>query len=452
MMNPENQGQCLISTPPLQQLSTMLNIYNTQYPFDPNMHVPNVLGAPTQFPSQRLVQQRLPAVSEQKPVLGQQTRSPNRKKIRRCHPVWEYFRLWQQEGKARQSATAHCKLCRRFEIPGATSQAATRHLKGMHREEYYKLFAVPINNNMITNTEHQPLRAKFSGLTIEFPDEKPQEEKPRSSIQLSPISMESPWSPPLLKMEEPQPEEEQRANAPMPDPKSPHGCWMPGFEASLHGLPGYPYYTPFQSYPMLNSMTNMFNAQNAQYARAVNVLGTIQPVASGSRKGTATEKRKVASAVCEQERQPELAWLTAWAALQVPPSRYSTSLQTSENVPPRPTNEFAHEMNIHKAFEMANLPPIKTPPTVLPARSTPVLSSALSELSAQKKPEMVAVTVKTEPGCEDRETENLLKMFTKHHHGFYECNRCTFCASYDLNALRAHQETTHRAQNAKVCL
>ncbi|CAJ0565278.1 unnamed protein product, partial [Mesorhabditis spiculigera] len=170
-------------------------------------------------------------------------------------------------------------------------------------------------------------------------------------------------------------------------------------------------------------MKNTFNAQNAQYARAANVLGAIQPVASGSHERTATEKRKVASEasaekrVCEQERQPELPWLTALAALQVPPSRYSISLKTIENVPPRPTNEFAHEMNIHKAFEIADLPPIKTPPAGVPASSTSVLSSALSELSAQKKPEIVAVTVKTEPGCEDPETESLLKMFTKRHHG-----------------------------------
>ncbi|CAJ0565264.1 unnamed protein product, partial [Mesorhabditis spiculigera] len=217
-------------------LHNMINNYNN-YPNDPLLHVrqtlPNVLGPEMPFSSCNLLNQMhdpIPEAVETKPLTASEEMAQERKKVHRGHPVWKYFRLWRAPDTSMTKATAHCKLCRERKIPSASTKSAMRHLKNHHAAAHAKVLeqtegrifyrsgdrprettscvatlapVVTKNNTMqdfvnftppSTDTRPQ-LSALRSALELALTLPTSSEAKAYSSVQLSPISMESPRSP-----------------------------------------------------------------------------------------------------------------------------------------------------------------------------------------------------------------------------------------------------------------
>ncbi|CAJ0573928.1 unnamed protein product, partial [Mesorhabditis spiculigera] len=244
-MNPPHPAQACpgYNMMNMGMLHNMINNYNS-YPNDPLLHVrqtlPNVLGSELSFSSCNVpnsMYDLIPEAVETKPLTASEEMAQERKKVHRGHPVWKYFRLWRAPDTSMTKATAHCKLCRKRKIPSASTKSAMRHLKNHHAAAHAKVLeqtegrifyrhgdrprettsceivtlapVVTENNTMLkfvnftppSNGTKPPPSVLRSALELALTLPTSSEDKPYSSVQLSPISMESPQSPPFFNFE-----------------------------------------------------------------------------------------------------------------------------------------------------------------------------------------------------------------------------------------------------------
>ncbi|CAJ0573932.1 unnamed protein product, partial [Mesorhabditis spiculigera] len=348
--------------------------------------------------------------------------------LAKFHPVWEYFELWKEPAESYSETTADCKLCgRRF--PRASTVTAKGHLSGKHRPEFLKVCeaapghrhhygpfgrprAVPTTVEMKgqgSRTENAMLQSTsvFHPAMDEYKIQEYVNSAPINAQQFEANNLPAINSKPF-----------QHVNLP--------GVSIRPFEPAnfnmrpcLFNEPPPAGHRAFE--PTILPTADIKLLEPTNYL-PVNIkpLDPTSPLPSDTKRFQLFKPANPAPIDTKHCARPDLLC--------------NDKKLLAHNLPPIDTKSFG-ESKPRSSVQMS--------PISMDSPASPRFFKIEAKLEAEETEQ------KTETKMEDEETENLLKMFKKRHDGLYECNLCTFCSSYDLNAFRAHQDTTHRVQRYK---
>ncbi|CAJ0568822.1 unnamed protein product, partial [Mesorhabditis spiculigera] len=407
--------------PNIPMPNAMISAYKQRFPHAPYMWYPQ---GPPNFMAP--------------PPLHGVPSSSQASRFHQIHPVWEYFELWKEPAEPYSETMADCKLCgRRF--PRASTATAKGHLSGNHRPEFLKVCeaepghrhhygpfgrprAVPTTAEMKgqgSRTENAMLQSTsvFHPAMDEYKIQEYVNSAPVNAQRFEPSNLPAVNDRPF-----------DHANFP--------GVSIRPYEFA--GLSMRPYlfndppstgHRPFEP--------TIFPPADIKLVGPANYLPVnIKPLEPTTPLPNGTKQFKPNSLSTVNTRLFDPTILPPFNKSPVEPTHYApanTEGFDPANPVPIDTKQFASPDLLYsdkKLFSPHNLPPIDTKSF---GESKPRSSVQMSPISMdspasprffkiEAKLEAEEMERKAEPKINDEEMENLLKMFTKRHDGFYECN------------------------------